>query len=222
MEDFNIIVIGIIAITAVFSLKGFNDPVFFERYKFNTGAILRGKQWDRMITSAFLHGDMVHLFFNMYTFYFFSTFILHFGILFFFITYLGAVLGGNFLALWMHKNEPYYSAVGASGGVSGILFAAIILNSQIAIGIFPLPFSIPGWIFGIIYLAYSVYGMKAQLGNIGHDAHLGGAVIGIICAVGFVFLFPYHPYVSFQPRYLLIMLIPIAVLAYQVFTNKGR
>ncbi|MDR2123281.1 MAG: rhomboid family intramembrane serine protease [Flavobacteriaceae bacterium] len=220
MEHINIIVIGIIAITAIFSFKGFNDQIFFDRYKFNVRAILKEKQWDRMLASAFLHGDMVHLFFNMYTFYFFSTFILNFGTLFFFITYLGAILGGNFLALLMHRNNPYYSAIGASGGVSGILFAAIILNSQISIGIFPLPFSIPGWIFGIIYLAYSVYGMKSQLGNIGHDAHLGGAVIGIICAVGFAFLFPYHPALSFQPLYLLIMLIPLAALAYLVLVKN--
>jgi membrane associated rhomboid family serine protease len=219
MEDINIIVIGIILITAVFSFKGFNDPVFFDRYKFSTGAILKRNQWDRMITSAFLHGDMMHLIFNMYTFYFFSTFVLDYGTVFFFMTYFGAILGGNFLTLWMHKNYLNYSAIGASGGVSGILFAAILLNSQISIGIFPFPFSMPGWIFGIIYLAYSVYGMKSQLGNIGHDAHLGGAVIGIICAVGFVFLYPYHPYVFFQPLYLLIMLIPLAFLVYLAFTR---
>ncbi len=213
----NIIVIGIIVITAVFSWKGFNDSVFFDRYKFNTGAILRGKQWERLFTSAFLHGDMLHLIFNMYTFYFFSSFVLGYGTLFFFITYFGAIVGGNLLALWMHKNNPYYSAIGASGGVCGVLFAAIIVNSQISIGIFPFPFQIPGWIFGIIYLGYSVYGMKTQLGNIGHDAHLGGAVIGIICAVAYVFLNPGNPYVYFQPLYLLLMLIPLCILAYLAY-----
>ncbi|MDR3273320.1 MAG: rhomboid family intramembrane serine protease [Flavobacteriaceae bacterium] len=216
----NLIVIGIIAVTAIFSFKGFNDPVFFDRYKFNVGAIEKARQQDRMLTSAFLHGDIMHLIFNMYTFYFFSTFLLGYGVLFFFIVYFGAILAGNFLALWTHKNQPYYSAIGASGGVSGILFAAIILDSTIKIGIFPFPFQIWGWLFGIIYLAYSIYGMRSQLGNIGHEAHLGGAVFGVFCAVGFVWLFPNHPYVFFNFFYLILMLIPIAFLAYIVYKKK--
>ncbi|MGM5631123.1 rhomboid family intramembrane serine protease [Apibacter raozihei] len=220
MGEINIIVIGVIVITALTSYKGFNDQVFFDRYKFNIGAILRGKQWDRLLTSAFLHGDLMHLIFNMYTFYFFSTFLLYYGVAFFFITYLGSILGGNLLSLWMHKKNPYYSAIGASGGVSGILFASIILNSQISIGIFPLPLNIPGWVFGIIYLGYSVYGMKAQLGNVGHDAHLGGAIMGIVAALGFIVMFPDYPFISFKPMYLLFMLIPLSVLAYFVYKEK--
>lgn len=219
MESSNIIVIGIIIITGLISFKGFNDQIFFNRYKFNIDTILKGKQWDRMVTSAFLHGDIAHLFFNMYTFYFFSNFILNYGVQFFIITYFGSIIIGNFLALWMHKNNPYYSAIGASGGVSGILFASIILNSQISIGIFPLPFSIPGWIFGIIYLTYSLYGMKTQLGNIGHDAHLGGAIFGILSGLGFVIMYPYYPLINFRPLYLLFMLIPLIYLIYLAF-NK--
>ncbi|MCT6868913.1 MAG: rhomboid family intramembrane serine protease [Apibacter sp.] len=215
MGNSNIIVIGIIVITSIISIKGFNDQEFFDRYKFNIRAILIDKQWDRMIVSAFLHGDIAHLFFNMYTFYFFSSLVLNYGTILFILTYFGSIIGGNTLALLMHKNNPYYSAIGASGGVSGILFASIILDSQISIGIFPLPFSIPGWIFGIIYLTYSLYGMKTQLGNIGHDAHLGGAIFGILCGLGFVFLFPNH----FNPLYFLLMIIPLVYLVYTSFFN---
>ena len=219
MGNSNIIVIGIIVITSIISIKGFNDQEFFDRYKFNIRAILIDKQWDRMIVSAFLHGDIAHLFFNMYTFYFFSSLVLNYGTILFILTYFGSIIGGNTLALLMHKNNPYYSAIGASGGVSGILFASIILDSQIPIGIFPLPFSIPGWIFGIIYLTYSLYGMKTQLGNIGHDAHLGGAIFGILCGLGFVFLFPNHPYIYFNPLYFLLMIIPLVYLVYTSFFN---
>lgn len=216
----NLIVIGIIAITAIFSYKGFNDRVFFDRYKFNIAAIKKARQQDRMLTSAFLHVDIIHLIFNMITFYFFSAYVLGYGVIFFFIVYFGSILAGNFLALQMHRNQPYYSAVGASGGVSGILFASIILDSKIEIGIFPFNYYISGVLFGIIYLAYSIYGMKSQLGNIGHEAHLGGAVFGLLCAVGFVFMFPDHPLVFFNRFYLLLMLIPIAFLAYIVYKDK--
>lgn len=216
MGNSNIIVIGIIVITSIISIKGFNDQEFFDRYKFNIRAILIDKQWDRMIVSAFLHGDIAHLFFNMYTFYFFSSIVLNYGTILFILTYFGSIIGGNTLALLMHKNNPYYSAIGASGGVSGILFASIILDSQISIGIFPLPFSIPGWIYGIIYLTYSFYGMKTQLGNIGHDAHLGGAIFGTLCGLGFLFLFPNHPYIYFHPFYFLLMMI----LSFFNYKNK--
>lgn len=222
MENSNIIVIGIIIITSVLSFKGFKDQNFFNRYKFNIDAILKGKQWERMITSAFLHGDIAHLFFNMYTFYFFSVFLINYGNLFFLITYFGSIISGNLLALWMHKNNPQYSAIGASGGVSGILFATIIINSEISIGIFPLPFSIPGWIFGVVYLTYSLYGMKTQLGNIGHDAHLGGAVFGILCGLLFVSEYPYYPFTNFRPIYLLLMLIPIAYLIYLIVNKRKK
>jgi membrane associated rhomboid family serine protease len=217
----NPIVIGIIIITSITSFKGFNDQNFFNRYKFNIDAILKGKQWNRIVISAFLHGDIAHLFFNMYTFYFFSNFILNYGIPFYIITYFGSIICGNFLSLWMHKDNPYYSAIGASGGISGILFSSIVLNSQISIGIFPFPFMIPGWIFGIIYLTYSLYGMKTQLGNIGHDAHLGGAVFGIICSFGFVSMYPYYPFINFRPLYLLLMLLPLIYLIYLAF-NKDK
>lgn len=213
----DIITIIIIAITAVISFKGFNNPVFFDRYKFNVGAILKGKQWDRMITSAFLHGDVMHLIFNMFTFYFFSTLILDYsGFVFFIIVYFGSIFVGNFLSLWVHRKEFYYSAIGASGGVSGILFAVISFAPTIGITIFPIPVPISGWIFGIIYLAYSVYGMRAQLGNIGHDAHLGGAIFGIISAI----LFSSLCSIPIHINYLLLMIIPLAFLAYLVYKEK--
>lgn len=215
--NMNIITIIIIAVTVIFSFKGFNDPIFFDRYKFNVGAIIKSRQWDRMITSAFLHGDVMHLIFNMFTFYFFSNLIIqNCGIIFFLILYVGSILTGNLLSLDRHKKENYYSAIGASGGVSGILFASIAFSPTIEIFIFTIPKPIPGWIFGIIYLAYSVYGMRAQLGNIGHEAHLGGAVFGIIVAILFSILFS----VPIHINYLLIMLIPLAFLAYLVYKEK--
>ncbi len=156
------IVIIIIALTGITSFIGFSNPGFFERGKFNVGAILHDKQWDRLITSAFLHGDMLHLFFNMFTLYFFSDVIIQFlGIGKYLIIYFAAILGGNLLTLFVHRKDSFYSAIGASGGVSGILFASIAINPFLSLMIFPIPIPIQGWIFGILYLAYSVYGMRS-------------------------------------------------------------
>jgi len=91
---------------------------------------------------------------------------------------LGSLAAGNVLTLRYHKNELYYSAVGASGAVAGIIYAAILLNPDMRLMMFPLPIPIPGYIFGLGYLLYSIYGMKKQLGNVGHTAHLGGAIGG--------------------------------------------
>lgn len=210
------IVIIIIALTAITSIIGFSNPNFFDRGKFNVGAILHGKQWDRLISSAFLHGDFLHLFFNMFTLYFFSDIIIQYlGVPKYLIIYFGAIVGGGLLSLWLYRHNPYYSAIGASGGVSGILFASIAINPFSQLMIFPIPIPIQGWIFGILYLAYSVYGMKSQLGNIGHAAHLGGAVIGLVLAIVFIPQVLYH-----NGLYIGLMAIPLIALGYFVYKEK--
>ena len=212
----NIAVIIIIAINVLFSLKGFNDYNFFQRYKFQTQPILQKKQYDRLLTSGFLHVDYIHLFLNMYVLYIFAGILIQFfsgifgnfqiGTLMFVLVYLASVIGGNLLALFFQKNNPNYSAVGASGGVSGILFASIVILPQMTLGVF-FVIPMPAWLFAILYLGYSVYGMRKQLGNIGHEAHLGGAIVGLIAPVIF------YPEIFNQNKfYILGMLIPIAIL----------
>lgn len=206
----------IIALTAITSIRGFSNMAFFDRYKFNVGAILENKQWDRMLTSAMLHGDYMHLIFNMMTLYFFSDIIISlFGIWKYLAIYAFAIIGGGLLSLWVHRKEYYYSAIGASGGVVGILFASIAIFPLSKIYIFFIPIGIPGWIFGIAYLAYSVYGMQNQMGNIGHEAHLGGAAIGLILAIIFE-----PALLSLNTKYILIMIVPLIVLAYLVLKKK--
>ncbi|MDR1882598.1 MAG: rhomboid family intramembrane serine protease [Prevotella sp.] len=206
----------IIALTALTSIKGFNDGAFFDRYKFNVGAISgKPKQWDRLLTSATLHGDSMHLIFNMMTLYFFSdTIIQALGIWQYLAIYFGSVVGGGLLSLWIHRKEYYYSAIGASGGVVGILFAAIALFPGMTLGVM---FIIPmkGWIFGILYLGYSIYGMQTKQGNIGHDAHLGGAVTGLALAVIFAPVI-----LEMNASYIGMMIIPLIVLVYFVLKKK--
>ncbi|MCB0456177.1 MAG: rhomboid family intramembrane serine protease [Flavobacteriaceae bacterium] len=197
----------IIAANVLISLKGFNDFSFFEKYKFNIAGLRRGEQL-RMFSSGFLHVDFTHLIFNMLTLYFFADVVIdNLGTSKFVLIYLLSLLAGNLLSFVMHKEEYHYSAVGASGAVMGILYTAILLYPDMELYLFFIPIPIPAWLFGILYLGYSIYGMKKQLGNIGHDAHIGGAIAGYLLTIGFV------PSLIETDLWLIVLLaIPIVVL----------
>ncbi|QYJ67587.1 rhomboid family intramembrane serine protease [Flavobacterium litorale] len=169
----------IIIANALISYKGFNDILFFRKYEFHIGSIRAGEQY-RMISSAFLHGDMTHLVFNMLTLYFFGPVVVaYLGILSFLLIYFGSLIAGSLLTLYFHKNDYSYRAIGASGAVIGVLYAAILLEPDMTLYLFfALP--IPAYIFGIGYLLYSIYGMRAKSDNIGHTAHFGGAIAGYL------------------------------------------
>lgn len=178
MANLHIATIAIIAANVLVSMRGFSDSTFFDRYKFSINAIQAGQK-ERMFTSGFLHVDISHLFFNMFTLYFFANVVIGwFGPLIFLIMYLISLFAGSYLALVFHKDEPFYSAVGASGAVTGILYAAILLYPDMQLGIMFIPIPLPAYVLGIGYLLYSIYGMKSRLGNIGHTAHFGGAIGG--------------------------------------------
>lgn len=180
MYNLSLVTIAIIAANVMMSLKGFDDRLFFEKYKFNVGGVRRGEQI-RMLSSGFLHVDTTHLLFNMLTLYFFAdAVILELGQFNFIIIYIASLIFGNLLSLYFHKEEFWYSAVGASGAVTGVLYAAILLRPDMDLYMFFVPVPIPGYVFGIGYLLYSIYGMKNRIGNIGHDAHFGGAIGGYV------------------------------------------
>ena len=201
------ILLILIIVNVLVSIKGFSDRLFFDKYKFQIGAINRGEKI-RMLTSGFLHVDYLHLILNMYVLYIFAPIIIdNFGVIKFLILYFGSLIAGSILTLTYHKSELYYSAVGASGAVAGIIYGAILLNPTMSLMIFPLPIPIPGYIFGIGYILYSVYGMKKKLGNIGHTAHLGGAI------GGFALTLLVYPEVFLNSTFTVIILgIPIVLL----------
>ncbi len=176
----SIILLIIIGVTILFSYKGFTDIAFFRKYEFHIGSIRAGEQL-RMISSGFLHADFGHLLFNMLTLYFFApVVIMHLGNFAFLLIYLGSLIFGSLLTLVMHKDDYSYRAIGASGAVTGVLYSAILLQPDMSLYLFFIPIPIPAYIFGICYLLYSIYGIKAKTDNIGHTAHFGGAVGGYV------------------------------------------
>lgn len=207
----------IIIITAITSIIGFSDYGFRNRFLFNVGAIIGPeKQWYRLVTHALLHADIMHLVFNMLTFFFFAPLICDtFGTWRFLGIYIMSIIGGGLLSLWKHRRNYSYCALGASGGVVGILFAAIALNPLMGIGILFIPIPIPGFIFGILYLGYSVWGMQSQFGNISHEGHLGGAIVGLVSAIAL------QPQViAINGLYIGIMIIPLIVLFFLMLKEK--
>jgi membrane associated rhomboid family serine protease len=175
-----IALIAIIVLNVLVSLKGFEDINFFRKYEFHIGSIRAGEQF-RMVTSAFLHADFLHLAFNMLTLYFFAPIVIDYlGAFSFVLIYLGSLIFGNLLTLFFHKDDYSYRAIGASGATTGILYSAILFEPNMGISMFFIPIAIPDYIFGMLYLLYSIYGMKAKNDNIGHTAHFGGAIGGYV------------------------------------------
>jgi membrane associated rhomboid family serine protease len=215
MGNLDLVTILIIGINIIVSLKGFNDFSFFEKHKFNIGGIRRGEQI-RMIASGFLHVDEMHLFFNMFTLYFFADEVIgYLGSVNFLLVYFGSLIVGNLLSFYFHKNEYHYSAVGASGAVTGVLYSAILLNPDMKLYMFFIPIAIPAYIFGIGYLLYSIYGMKNRVGNIGHDAHFGGAIGGyVITLILATWLF--------KENLLMVCLLAIPIVLLYVMRKTGK
>ncbi|MEN8187005.1 MAG: rhomboid family intramembrane serine protease [Bacteroidota bacterium] len=209
----NRVVLLIIIANVLVSYKGFNDRGFFEKFKFQIGPIVNGEKI-RMLTSGFLHVDTSHLLFNMLTLYFFASSVIdHLGVPKFLAIYFGSLLAGSLFALTFHKKNAYYSAVGASGAVMGVIYAAILLNPGMRLFLFFIPIPIPGYVFGVGYLLYSMFGMKNQWGNIGHSAHLGGAIGGYILTLVM------YPEVFVEHK-LMVMILAIPIILMFVFKDK--
>lgn len=201
------ITVVVIVANALFSYKGFSDTSFFNTYKFNVGAIKAGEKV-RLLSSAFLHADTAHLLFNMFTLYFFAPVVIAgFGSIQFLIIYAISLIFGNLLSFYFHKEEPHYTAIGASGAVTGIVYSSILLQPNMSLYLFFIPIPIPAYIFGIGYLLYSIYGMRGKFDNIGHDAHFGGAIGGYVITL---LLMP--SLINQHLNIILLLLIPIVLL----------
>ena len=207
MNTVGILSLIIIFSNVIFSYKGFTDRAFFDKYSFKVDAIKHLREYKRLVSSGFLHVNWMHLIFNMYSLYSFSAQLEYYaGPSAYLVIYFGSLIGGNLLSLFIHRHHTQYTAVGASGAVCGVIFSSIALFPDIHVGVLFLP-SVEGWIFGILFIVISIYGVRSKAGNIGHEAHLGGALAGTICTLLL------HPQIL-EKNLFTVLLLTIPILAF--------
>lgn len=203
----------LILVTVVVSYKGFKDHFFFEKYEFGVDKVRLYRDYKRLVTSGFLHVNWMHLIFNMLALYFFAgTLSRALDPFQFLLIYFTSLIGGNLLSLLIYKNQGDYTSVGASGAVCGAIFANIALDPNATIMFFIIPMR--GWIFGLLYIGFTIYGVRSKRDNIGHEAHLGGAMIGMLLAICL------EPDALMQNYiYILIIAIPTLAFIYLIITR---
>ena len=185
------------------------DHSLIDRYSFDVDQVKLRKDYKRLVTSGFFHVNWFHLIFNMLTFYFFSTGIAAvLGPLPLLWIYFAGLVGGNLVGLWMHRRHGSYRSIGASGAVYALIFASVALFPGMKISLFFI-ISLPTWVYGLLFLGFSLYGIRSKSDNIGHEAHLGGALVGMLIAI---ILYPSAVEENYLP--ILAVLIPLLAIIY--------
>ncbi|MEM7161546.1 MAG: rhomboid family intramembrane serine protease [Bacteroidota bacterium] len=191
----------IIGITSLVSIIAFNNRALSNKLIFNAYQVAHRKEIWRMFTNGLIHGGYFHLLVNMWALYLFGwagslnfnetthfsgvelSFVEdfeHLGILYYIILYVGALFISSIPALWKHGNNPSYNSLGASGATSAVVFSCIILHPTMSLNLFFVPIPIPAFVIGIAYLGFESYMNKRKGTGIAHDAHLSGALFGIV------------------------------------------
>lgn len=185
----------IIGLTVIISFMAFNNQQLKNQLIDHPYTIARNKEYYRLLTSGFIHADYMHLFFNMFVLYSFGNNMekvleMNFGEkarLYYIGLYILGIIFSSIPSQLRYRNNPAYGSLGASGGVSSVLFAFIILYPTSKLMIFPIPVDFSAWIFALIYVGYSLYMDRKNMDNVNHMAHLWGAIWGVAFSV---FLFP--------------------------------
>ncbi len=171
----------ILTLTLVISVIGFLSPTVLTKAVLRPYQIAQGKDYATLLTSGFVHGDFGHLLFNLFTYCSFA-FPMEktLGELRLEILYFGALLISNIGVCIRHRDEPNYSALGASGAITAVLFAAIVYFPTMRLSLFFVPIGVPAPLFAVVYLAYSFFASGRPGSRIGHDAHIIGALSGLL------------------------------------------
>ena len=171
----------ILIVTLVVSIIGLSSPAFVVRTLLVPYQVARRKGYAGLVTSGFVHADVAHMLFNLITFYSFA-FRLEavIGSMMFVLLYFSAMLVGGLGTVYKHRDNPQYASLGASGAVLGVLFASLVYFPRQSVSFLILPIPIPAPLFAVGYLAYSWYSSRTPRGNINHDAHIFGALTGLV------------------------------------------
>lgn len=207
----------VLVFTAVMTFLAFSRPGLKERLLFDPFKVLCQRQYERMLTSGLIHADVMHFLVNAYSFSGFAGAIeYNYGPWVLLLIYISSILGGSVLSLLVHRHHAY-RALGASGGVCGLIFASVFLLPGQAVGFFMVPVPIPAYVYAIGFLIYSFVAHRRGKDNIGHDAHLGGAIGGLLVALAL------HPELVFsQPLMLAIVIGLAAVILLAMIYDPGQ
>jgi membrane associated rhomboid family serine protease len=171
----------VILISVAASIYAWKNPEIYHKWMMNPYRVNRNNEYYRFITSGFIHADYTHLFFNMFSLFFFAQVVENImGIFNFLILYIIGIIVSDLPTYFKYKNSPHYNSLGASGGVSSVIFASILLNPLEKIYIFFIPVGIPGFIYGLLFLGFCYYMSKRGGDNINHSAHFYGSVFGLV------------------------------------------
>ena len=204
------ITLTIVIATCAVTIVSFRSFSLYNRLLLNIDAVLgRRGEWWRMLTCGLVHADYMHLAFNMFALFTFGIWFEHvimswrFG-----MVYGLGVLAGSFASIIVHRNAPSYMAVGASAGVSAIVGAATVIYPDLRIPLLIVPFPMPAWVLGCIYIVYSVMFASRGVDNVGHEAHLGGMLAGMTLIVAF------YPGIAIDHAFAIIAMLGAGGLAY--------
>jgi membrane associated rhomboid family serine protease len=182
------VTIIIIIITVLVSIGGFNNRKLIDQLIFYPPAVSKQNQWYRFFSHGLIHADYGHLIFNMVSLFFFGPFVEEkfndifgdSGKWYYLVMYVSALLVAILPTYQKHKNDYHYRSLGASGAVSTVVFAGLMIAPYIEVGLFLLPPIIPGFVFAPLYLVLSAYLERSGKGNINHSAHIWGAIYGLV------------------------------------------
>lgn len=214
--DIPVFTLALVALIYFSTNKAFENPLLKEKYLFDSSAIILSKNYYRMISCAFLHADWKHFTWNMV-----GLIMWGYGLEFAYsawiiVIFLVSALCGSLLTLWLRKNESYV-ALGASGGVMGVIFASLFLSRSNIGALFIPGFYIPGFVFAFAYLITSYLAFSRKSDDIGHEAHVGGALGGFFLA------FAFNPNIHQEnPTFFYSILMALIIIGFLFYLNTNH